>query len=165
MTPSCRQPVIVDIIIPKGRSFLNRKRHWRKSPLCSADKPDYKFLVFHPELILSVEFFHIVYDTPNPQTMSGTLCDRNSIREYRHYLHRIFHHEQQMRCAPARCSFLRAVRISSALRQLLYRMHGIFQYIRQDRTEHHFRTGELLSDRDLCIPGNFLLLKAGIISR
>lgn len=58
--------------------------------MCSEDKPDYKFLVFHPELILSVEFFHIVYDTPNPQTMSGTLCDRNSIREYRHYLHRIF---------------------------------------------------------------------------
>ena len=52
--------------------------------MCSEDKPDYKFLVFHPELILSVEFFHIVYDTPNPQTMSGTLCDRNSIREYRH---------------------------------------------------------------------------------
>ena len=117
MTPSCKQPVIVDIIIPKGRSFLNRKRHWRKSPVCSEDKPDYKFLVFHPELILSVEFFHIVYDTPNPQTMSGTLCDRNSIREYRHYLHRIFHHEQQMPCLLRQRQF----NPSSALRQLLYR--------------------------------------------
>ena len=129
--------------------------------MCSEDKPDYKFLVFHPELILSVEFFHIVYDTPNPQTMSGTLCDRNSIREYRHYLHRILHHEQQMPCLLRQ----RQLNPSSALRQLLYRMHGIVQHIRQDRTEQHFRSGELLSDRVLCIPGNFLLLKSGIICR
>ena len=47
--------------------------------MCSEDKPDYKFPVFHPELILSVEFFHIIYDAPDPQSMSGPLCDRDSI--------------------------------------------------------------------------------------
>ncbi len=129
--------------------------------MCSEDKPDYKFLVFHPELILSVEFFHIIYDTPDPQSMSGPLCDRDSIREYRHCLHWIFHHEQQMTCLLRQRQF----NPPPALRQLLYRMHGVLQHIGQDRTEHHFRTGKLFSDRDLCIPGNLLLLKPGIICR
>ena len=105
--------------------------------MCSEDKPDYKFLVFHPELILSVEFFHIVYDTPNPRP-----CPERSVTGIPSVNTGIIctgFFTMSSRC-PAFSD-----RDSSILRllsgELLYRMHGIFQYIRQDRTEHHSEQG------------------------